>query len=33
MILREVNGAGSTWVGLNDDLDYFVADRNAIPTS
>ena len=33
MILREVNGAGSTWVGLNDDLAYFIADRNAIPTS
>lgn len=27
MILREIKGQGSTWVALNDDLDYFIADK------
>lgn len=33
MILREVKGTISTWVSLNDNLEYFIADRGDIPRS
>jgi len=28
MILREIKGMGSAWVGLNDDLEYFIANKD-----